>query len=705
MNVLDYLYHIGAAFILILGTFVLLDNFRQKKSWVFFLWALNASAWMLTLYWGFWFSEQGFWDATLITFRFAFATSVLMLSLMTVFFYYFPRVSIKVNPFIRYAYLAFTAFLVFAALTPLIHEALVIEGGVYTADKLGPAYPLYTFDIVLNFFLALYLAIRKFLIAGTIERKKIAFSSGGYFIFVFFAILTNVVLPYFEIYPLFLQQLVPYLTLVFIIPAYISIQRFRFFNLTYASLQLTRRLIFYTIFLILVWFFYRLTMSINPNLGGSLTVGMSILISIYLLEKLDEHTPEFLGEELKGFKNAMTELRTSLYSCDSYARLQQVVEETFLLKLNFVHTKLYVVLKEKKNIKLPIHIKDKFTTLLETLNPDILVKDEIPYQRFDSRTKNTLLNALDKMGADVCIPLFSEQNLIGFLALKRKAETTSVPREEMKEILAIKRDLEVTLMNVLLKLNLEEENNMMKTIIDRRTKQLKNKILEINELLKQQSDFIAVTAHEFRTPLSIAMFQLDEVKDKSKKTDLADELEVINHSLDNLKELTQKLFSVQQYDLKKVDVKMEKIDIHSFVKDVFKDFTPIMKQKKFKFTLHSELLAKTHVTADTAQLRQVFHNLLNNAYKFTPEGGKIGLNMGMKNKDVFISVADNGEGIPDDMKLSVFAKFRTKKAGHGIGLGLYLCKKIVELHKGKIWVQDAKGGGAEFCVQLKKSAK
>ena len=105
--------------------------------------------------------------------------------------------------------------------------------------------------------------------------------------------------------------------------------------------------------------------------------------------------------------------------------------------------------------------------------------------------------------------------------------------------------------------------------------------------------------------------------------------------------------------------------------------------------------------ADQAQLRQVFHNLLTNASKFTPKGGRIELSLSSKDSQIQVSVDDSGDGIPDVLKKSIFEKFRTKKAGAGIGLGLYLCMKIIELHKGKIWVEDSKLGGASFKIILK----
>jgi len=96
-------------------------------------------------------------------------------------------------------------------------------------------------------------------------------------------------------------------------------------------------------------------------------------------------------------------------------------------------------------------------------------------------------------------------------------------------------------------------------------------------------------------------------------------------------------------------------------------------------------------------------NILTNAYKFTPENGKIRLSAQKYNRNILIKISDSGEGIPENFRKSIFEKFKTNgSAGTGIGLGLYVCKKIIDLHKGKIWAENSELGGAAFCVELRK---
>jgi two-component system OmpR family sensor kinase len=106
-------------------------------------------------------------------------------------------------------------------------------------------------------------------------------------------------------------------------------------------------------------------------------------------------------------------------------------------------------------------------------------------------------------------------------------------------------------------------------------------------------------------------------------------------------------------------------------------------------------------------MRQVMHNLLTNAQKFTQENGNITIQVEAKKGLISLSVIDNGPGISKNDKQRIFEKFQTTKShmGMGIGLGLYLCKSIVDLHKGYIEIHDTPGGGATFLIKFPKGIK
>jgi signal transduction histidine kinase len=213
-----------------------------------------------------------------------------------------------------------------------------------------------------------------------------------------------------------------------------------------------------------------------------------------------------------------------------------------------------------------------------------------------------------------------------------------------------------------------------------------------------------VTAHEFRTPLSVALFQIQDLLDSYEHSpEVNEDIKKVEIALGNLKDLTQKLFDVQKYDLNKMEYNPVKLDIVEYISDIYNGFKPSAAEKHIDLNFENHIKGKLPIDLDAPQFRQVIHNLLNNALKFTPsKGGKIIIDLSSDSKKVFIRISDNGKGISEDEKKKIFEKFHAEKhsTAAGIGLGLYLCFKIVELHKGNIYVEDSPGGGASFIVEL-----
>jgi len=701
----DIIYYFILLLILVMGITVLINNHKSKNNWIFFLFILGTIGWMISLRLGWGYVDYSNWEYVLFWMRSAYGFSILGMSLMTIFIYLFPRPTFVFPKTIRIIYLSFTAILfLLASFTPLINESLVIVDGIYTKDAFGLLYPFYVFDIILNFGVSAYFSISKLKNTYGLEKEKMTFVALGYLIFVILAILTNVILPLFNIF--ILQRESQILIVAFIVPAFYAIYRYRFFNFSNVSLNTLKGLVSYVIFLLSAFLTYELIVHYYPDIDRIFLGLFSAFTALIVFQLAKKKLPDLVTESFREFQNALREFKTKIYFCDTYENLQMFIDRTFLIQLNYINAKIYVVRKNKDEFIFPSYIKNKFTEKLKKYKRDVLVRDEIQFQKIKTGTKDYLLLSMDKLEADLCIPLFSEGNLIGFLVLRKKESDLPYSNEEIKEFLKMKRDLEIGLMNILIKMNLEEENNLMKAIIDKKTKDLREKMKQIKELLRQQSDFIAVTAHEFRTPLSIALFQLEEMSrttsSETSPAKLRKDLQVIDESLDNLKVLTQKLFAVQQYDLNKVKLNEEKTDIKKFIRELYKDFLGLMKEKRLDFILEDNLKSSVFIDIDKSQIRQVMHNVLTNAYKFCTEKGKVKLGLSQHGKYVSICISDDGKGIPDGLKKTIFNKFRTNSAGSGIGLGLYICKKIIELHKGKIWAEDSEWGGAKICIQLNK---
>ena len=241
----------------------------------------------------------------------------------------------------------------------------------------------------------------------------------------------------------------------------------------------------------------------------------------------------------------------------------------------------------------------------------------------------------------------------------------------------------------------------LKKKIDGQTKALKTQNKEMKKVLDQQSDFIAASGHELRTPANVASMYMSVLEKKLEDDKTKKYFSSANTAIRKLISLIKRLLEIQHHDHDKIKLDLKETDIQEFMQEAYIDIKPIVKEKSITIHYDNKLEEKTELNIDPVQIRQVIQNLITNAIKFVPKDGTGAITIQLKteNKNIIISVTDNGCGVPEKTREIIFDKFRSNHIldGNGIGLGLYLCKKIMELHKGKIWCEDnSEGKGTVF---------
>jgi len=263
--------------------------------------------------------------------------------------------------------------------------------------------------------------------------------------------------------------------------------------------------------------------------------------------------------------------------------------------------------------------------------------------------------------------------------------------------------------NTMLYTELFNSHQDLEQRVKERTLELARLNEELNRLNRIKSDFVSAVSHELRTPLtsikgyaSILMAgKLGEVPPAQKER-----LEKINKHADNLTHLVNNLLDIARIESGKIQMDIKDVAIKDIIDSVVDIITPQVKEKSI--TLKVNLKTLSSIKADPGQLERVFINLLGNAVKFTPEKGKITISSEEKKDCVEFSVEDTGIGIPKDALEKIFEEFyRAENAldqnVKGTGLGLSLVKKIIEAHKGKIWVESELGKGSKFIFTIPKS--
>lgn len=220
----------------------------------------------------------------------------------------------------------------------------------------------------------------------------------------------------------------------------------------------------------------------------------------------------------------------------------------------------------------------------------------------------------------------------------------------------------------------------------------------VQKQLIMQTEFINIAAHELRTPIMPILVNAELLEEELGKDHPA--IKIITRNAKRLGRLTENILSVTRLESKSLSLKNEAFDINEVISSVIRDESVQIEGKKIKLLQKSDL-DEILIEADKDRIAQVVSNLLHNALKFT-EGGEIVLSSSLtKNDDVVISVKDSGKGIDPQVLPILFSKFATK-SDKGTGLGLYICRGIVEAHGGKIWAENNTGKekGATFYFSL-----
>jgi PAS domain S-box-containing protein len=221
-----------------------------------------------------------------------------------------------------------------------------------------------------------------------------------------------------------------------------------------------------------------------------------------------------------------------------------------------------------------------------------------------------------------------------------------------------------------------------------------------------KSEFITVASHELLSPITsmknatnlLLQEMLGPNTDSQKKF-----LHIINDGVEYLSNLTTTLLDIAISEIRRIPLKKEKVDLSKVIKSAIE--SQWFKAEENRISLINNNGNTPPVLADSNRIRQALLNLLDNAFKFTPDGGEIVVSTRSTKDEVEISVKDNGSGIFLEEQDKIFERFyqienTSTKKHYGIGLGLSICKDIVEAQGGRIWVESKERGGSNFVFTL-----
>ncbi len=235
-----------------------------------------------------------------------------------------------------------------------------------------------------------------------------------------------------------------------------------------------------------------------------------------------------------------------------------------------------------------------------------------------------------------------------------------------------------------------------------------SKIKKAEELLKEmdrrKSSFVANVSHEFKNPLRTLRESLGIILDGTMgevDPGQREMLEIGKRNADRLIRLVMNLLDISKIEAGKMKLKMDRINIPELIDEVIASNKADIAKKRL--ILKKNMPGNIGLMrADRDRLAEVIINLLTNAVKYTPAGGVIAVTLSGNAKEVRFEISDNGPGIAKEDFKKLFDKFEriTAEREEGTGLGLSIARDIIELHRGKIWVESEFGKGSKFIFTL-----
>lgn len=241
--------------------------------------------------------------------------------------------------------------------------------------------------------------------------------------------------------------------------------------------------------------------------------------------------------------------------------------------------------------------------------------------------------------------------------------------------------------------------------INRKMRQANRKLISLNaemkEVTAQKLQFFTNVSHEVRTPLTLILAPLDRLIVSLRESPYASDLGLIQKNANRLLRVINQILDFRKVEGKQEKLAVREIDLVPFVGEIKSYFDSMGSVRAISYTFTSSMKQCT-LWIDPDLLEKVLVNLLSNAFKFTPEGGSVRIELTEEEDRVFIRVIDTGSGIQPGNLPHLFDRFYTEDRSMGTGIGLQLVKEYIHMHGGEIHVKSEPGQRTTFTVCLRK---
>jgi signal transduction histidine kinase/HD-GYP domain-containing protein (c-di-GMP phosphodiesterase class II) len=309
-------------------------------------------------------------------------------------------------------------------------------------------------------------------------------------------------------------------------------------------------------------------------------------------------------------------------------------------------------------------------------------------------SKSMILDRRD-IASFLAVPIISSRGSVGILMVGGGEKRRSVLEEDLKLLTILSAQLASAI-----------EKSRLYKVMDRRVNRLERENDSLRNSNKLKVGYISHLSHEFKTPLTSIKAYVESLMEHASEGDFPERsefLKVILNETERLIRMVNKVLDVSRIEFGQKTLKRENINLQELIEDVESSMQPYLKEKDLEL-LKSVPEDIPGIDGDPDLVKQVFINIIGNAIKFSPSGGKIYVYAVEEPVSIKISIRDEGEGISESDIQNIFKRFYQAKTGmgRGVGLGLAIVKNIIEQHGGDVRVRSDIGSGTEFTFTLPK---
>jgi len=477
--------------------------------------------------------------------------------------------------------------------------------------------------------------------------------------------------------------------------------------------------------LLLLFLNSKLVQPIPINVAASLILIICILLYQPIFRFFEKFASKYFYYTFYSYQTVLTDLGKKLTQVLELDKLSSLIVSTLMGTMKLDRT--VILLREpgdgeyqiQKNIGFREEngislVKDNFLTIWLERTQKPLVYEELSLIIRDTTNKEEgekleILQAnMKRIEAALCLPLFIEEKIVGMIVLGNKISGEPYSSQDIELLTTLSNQTSIALQNAKLYSEVKGFSKKLEREVEKATRELKEAYEELKKLDKAKSEFISIASHQLRTPLTAIKGYISMMREKiygKPPEKMGKPLENIYTSNERLIKLVNDLLNVSRIESGKMEMNLEKLSMEEMITSAIEELRNAAKEKNIYLKWEKPEKPLPKVLIDREKMRQVILNVVDNAIRYTERDG-VTIKLKIENLKFKIIVQDTGAGLTKYELSKMFESFSRGAAGtrlytEGVGLGLYVAKRFIEMHNGKIWAESkGKDKGSTFYIEL-----